>query len=111
VTNTELGRNHQDVLILLLVAELLENGHGLGGLTELIRTKLTFTVVVERTVSGLLDQVEHLLHGFTVSWSNLFPPRNGEPSFSVFRKQLLGKLFVGVADTREQFTEVGWSAR
>src|SRR5690606_10525535 len=74
MTNTELCRHHQDVLFLLLVVELLENGHGFGGLTELSRTKFTFTVVVKRTVSGLIDQVEHLLHRLVVSWSNLFPP-------------------------------------
>ena len=53
--NAELGRNNEDVVILLLFAELLEYLRRLLGLAEILRTKLAFTVVVELAVAGLLD--------------------------------------------------------
>ena len=105
VTETELSRNDENVVILLLVTELLERLAGLLRLTEILRTELTFTVVVKRTVSGLLDQVEHLLHGFAVCRGDLLPPRNGEPSFGVRRKILLGQLLIGVTNPGEQLAQ------
>ncbi len=102
---TELSGNDEDVLVLLLVAERLEDLRRPGRLTELIRTELTFTVVVELAVTGLLDHVEHLLHRFVVGRGDLLPPRNGEPSFGVRRKRAFGQLLVGVTDAGEQLAQ------
>ena len=105
MTDTELSRYHQDVVFLLLVAEFLEHCDGFLRLTELVRTKLAFTVVVKRTVSGLLDQVEHLLYGFTVGEGDRLPLRDGEPSFGVLGKLTFGNLLIGEADAGEQLAQ------
>ena len=105
VTETELSRNDENVVFFLLVTELLERLGRLLRLTEILRTELTFTIIVEHTVLGLHDQVENLLHGFAVCRGDLLPPRNGEPSFGIWGKTLLGQLLIGVANPGEQLAQ------
>jgi len=100
----ELAGNHENVVIFLLFAELLEGLCGLRMLAEPIGSELTFTVVVELAVTGLLDQVENLLQGLAVGRGNRLPPRDGEPSFGAVRKRLAGDLFVSIAYAREELT-------
>ena len=80
VTQTELGCDHEDVESVLLFGKLLKHACCLRRLAELIRTQFTFTVVVERTVTGFLELVQHQLDRFTVGGCERLPLRNGEPS-------------------------------
>ena len=92
VTETELGRNDEDVEVLLLVAELLEHLHRLGVLSQVLRSELAVTVVVELPLRR--DHCEHLLDRLTVGRRERLPLRNGEPSLGTVRKrrQVLGEL-------------------
>lgn len=103
MTDAELCRNNEDVVISLLIVELMEHGHTLGRLTELVRTKLTFVVVME--LPGLLDHSEHLLHGFTVGGSNCLPLRDSEPSFGVLGKLTFSDLLIGETDAGKQLAQ------
>ena len=67
---TELSRNHEDVMPCLLVAQRLEHRHSALMLAEPVGTQLTLAVVGELAVSGLLDQIQNLFHGFTVGWGD-----------------------------------------
>lgn len=100
---TELGRNDEDVEVLLLVAELLEHLHRLGVLPEVLRSELAVTVVVELPLRR--DHREYLLDRFTVGRGHRLPLRNGEPSLGVRRKRLLGDLLVGETDAGEELTQ------
>lgn len=105
VTETELARDDQDVVSLLLVAELLERLHCLGVLAQVLRTGLSFAVVVERPLG--LDGREHLVDGLTVARAELLPPRDGEPPFGVRGKRPAGDALVerGVLELREELTQ------
>ncbi len=105
MTDAELRRNDEDVVVLLLVAEFLEHARRLGRLPETPGIELAGAVVVELAVTGLLDHVEHLLHRLVVGRGDLLPPRNGEPSFGVRGKRAVGQLLVGVADAGEQLAQ------
>ncbi len=102
---TELGGDDENVLILLLVAERLEELRRPCRLAQAFRTELAFTVVVELAVTGLLDHVQYLLHRFVVGRGDLLPPRNGEPSFGVRGKRAFGQLLGGIADAGEQLAQ------
>ncbi len=103
VTETELSRDDEDVVILLLVAELLEHLRRLGVLSQVLRSELAVTVVVELPLGP--DHREHLLDRFAVRRRELLPLRNGEPSLGVRGKRLVGQLLIGEADTREELTQ------
>ena len=103
VTKTELCRNDEDVEVLLLVAELLEHLHRLGVLSQVLRSELAVTVVVELPLRR--DHREHLLDGLTVGRRERLPLRDGEPPFSVRGKRLFGQLLVGETDAREELTQ------
>ncbi len=103
VTETELGRNDEDVEVLLLVAELLEHLHRLGVLSQVLGSELAVTVVIELPLRR--DHREHLLDRFTVGRRERLPLRNGEPSLGVRRQWLLGDLLVGETDAREELTQ------
>ena len=103
VTETELCRNDEDVVILLLVAELLEHLHRLGVLSQVLRSELAVTVVVELPLRR--DHCEHLIDGLTVGRRERLPLRDGEPPFGVRGKRLFGDTLVGEADTREELTQ------
>ncbi len=108
VLDAELARNHEDVVAFLLLPELGPDLGGLGVLAQAIRSQLALAVVVELAVAGLLDEVEHLLQRFPVGRRDLLPARDGEVALRTLRKRLLGQLFVGVADVRNQLAqEVG----
>lgn len=81
MVDAELGGYNEDVVFLLLVAELLEKVYRLCRLAEPVGTELTFTVVVELAVAGLLDHGEHLFDRFTVGGGEFFPTRNGKQTF------------------------------
>ena len=57
--DTELGGDHEDVGMTLLLRDLPQRSFSASRLTQTIGTELTVTVVVERTVTTLLDQDEH----------------------------------------------------
>jgi len=103
VTETELGRNDEDVEVLLLVAELLEHLHRLGVLSQVLRSELAVAVVVELPLRR--DHREHLLDRFTIRRRERLPLRNGEPSLGVRGKRLLGDLLVGETDAGEELTQ------
>jgi len=105
VTETELARDDEDVVSLLLVAELLERLHRLGVLAQVLRTRLVLAVVVERPLG--LDGREHLVDGLTVRRAELLPPRDGEPPFGVRGKRPRGDALVerGVLELREELTQ------
>lgn len=105
MTDAELRRNDENVVVLLLVAELLEHACRLGRLPETLGTELAVAVVVELAVTGLLDHVEHLLHRLVVGRGDLLPLRDGEPSFGVRGKRTFDQLLVGVADAGEQLAQ------
>ena len=105
MTDAELGSHHEDVVILLLVAELLEHRRRLGGLAQTLFVDLTVTVVVELAVPRLLDRIKHLLHCFAVGRCDRLPLRDGEPSFGVGRNRTFRELLEGVPDTREDLGE------
>jgi len=100
---TELGRNDEDVVVLLLVAELLEHLRRLRVLAQVLRSELAVTVVVELPLRR--DHREHLLDRLAVRRRERLPLRNGEPSFGVGRKRLLGDLLVGGPDAREELPQ------
>ena len=102
---TELSRNDEDVVILLLVAERLEHLLRPGRLLEPIGTEFAFAPVLELALARLADLREHLLHGFAVGRGNRLPLRDGEPSFRVSRNRPLGQLLVGETDAREQLPQ------
>jgi len=60
---------------------------------------------VELAVAGLLDRVEHLLHGLAVGWCDRLPLRDGEPSFGVGRNRTFRELLVGESDTWEDLAQ------
>jgi len=105
MTQTELGGDHEDVVILLLVSELLEHRLRLGRLAQTLIVDLAVTVVVELAVPDLLDRVEYLLHRFGVGRSDRLPLRDGEPPFGVLGHLALGELLVGEPDTREDLAQ------
>lgn len=105
MVDAELGGNDEDVVILLLVAELLEHVRRLCRLAEPVGTELTFTVVVELAVAGLLDHREHLLDRFAVGGGDRLPLRDGEPSFGVLGKLTFGDLLIGETDAGEQLAQ------
>ncbi len=92
IPETELGRNDEDVVILLLVAELLEHLRRLRVLAQVLRSEPAVTVVVELPLRR--DHREHLLERLAVGRGDLLPPRNGEPSFGAVGqlRQVLGVL-------------------
>ncbi len=96
MTDAELRRNDEDVVVFLLVAELLEHACRLGRLPETLGTELAVVVVVEVAGTGLPDHVEHLLHSLVVGRGDLLPLRDGEPSFSIRGKRLSGGPASGV---------------
>jgi len=100
VTETELSRNDEDVVILLLVAELLEHLRRLGVLSQKRSSELAVTVVVELPFGP--DHREHLLDRFAIRRRELLPLRDGELPFGVRGKWLIGQLLEGVADAREE---------
>jgi hypothetical protein len=104
MTDAELGSYHEDVVILLLVAELLEHGRRLHRLTQTLIVDLAVGVVVE-LAALLLDRIEHLLHGFAVGRRERLPLRDGEPSFGRLRHIAFRELLEGVADTREDLAQ------
>ena len=61
VTETELARDDEDVVSLLLVAELLERLHRLGVLAQVLRSELPRVVVIEPAVARLRERLEDLL--------------------------------------------------
>ena len=81
VTETELGRNNEDVVSLLLVAELLGHLRRLGVLSQVFRSELAVAVVVELPLRR--DHREHLLDRFAVGRRERLPLRDGEPPFGV----------------------------
>lgn len=101
MADAELASNHEDVMILLLIAELLEHGRRLGRLTQTRIVDLAVTVVVELSATGLLDRVEHLLHGFAVGRCDRLPLRDGEPSFGIGRDLTFRELLVGESDRED----------
>jgi len=103
VTETELTRNDEDVVILLLVAELLEHLHRLGMLSQVLRSELAVTVVVELSLRR--DHRDHLLDGLTIGRCERLPLRDGEPPFGVRGKRLFGQLLIGKTDAREELTQ------
>jgi len=105
MTLAELAGNHEDVVILLLLADGLEHPRCLGRQTEMLLINLALAVVVEPVVAGLLDQVEDLLNCFRVGLGDLLPPRNGEPSFGVRGKRSGGDLLVNGTELREELTQ------
>ncbi len=105
MTQTELGGDHENVVILLLACELLEHGLRLGRLAQTLVHDLAVTVVAELAVPSLLDRVEHLLHCLGVGRSDRLPLRDGEPSFGVLRHLALSELLVGESDTREDLAQ------
>jgi len=105
MAKTELASHNEDVVILLLIAELLEHGRRLGRLAQTRIVQLAVTVVVELAVAGLLDRVEHLLHGFAVGRRDRLPLWDGEPSFGIGRDLTFRELLVGESDTREDLAQ------
>lgn len=105
VTETELGRNDEDVEVLLLVAELLEHLLRPGRLLEPVRTEVALAPVLELALARLADLREHLPHGFAVGRGDRLPLRDGEPSFGVGRDRPFRELLEGVADAREQLPQ------
>ncbi|OGZ26924.1 MAG: hypothetical protein A2365_02200 [Candidatus Nealsonbacteria bacterium RIFOXYB1_FULL_40_15] len=105
VTEAKLVENHEDVVPFLLLAEHLQGLLGLGTKTQAIGPDLTFTVVAERAVTGLLDQVEHLLQGFLVGLADLLPSRDSEEAFGTFGDGLFSQLLVGATDARQEFLQ------
>ena len=105
VTETELARDDQDVVSLLLVAELPERLHRLDALTQVLRTGLSFAVVVKLPLGR--DHREYLIDGLAVGRRELLPPRDGEPSFGVRGKWPAGDTLVerGVFKLREELTQ------
>ena len=103
VTETELGRNDEDVEVLLLVAELLEHLRRLGVLSQVLRSELAVTVVVELPLGP--DHREHLLDRFAIRRRERLPLRDGEPPFGVRGKRLFGQLLIGETDAREELTQ------
>lgn len=101
VTQTELGRNDEDVVVLLLECELLEHGTGPRRLAELVFTEFAFAVVIELAVARLLDRVDDLLHRFAVGRGHGFPFRDGEPTFGALGHFALGDLLAGVSELGE----------
>jgi len=101
MTDAELGSHHEDVVVLLLVAELLEHGRRLGRLAQALIVDLSVTVAVELASPNLLDRSEHLPHGLSVGWRDGLPLRDGEPSFGVGRNRTFHELLVGESDTPE----------
>src|SRR3989338_8536177 len=77
VTETELTRNDEDVVTLLLVAELLEHLRRIGVLSQVLRTGLTLAVVVERPLGP--DHREHFLDRFAIRRRELLPLPDCEP--------------------------------
>jgi len=103
MTETELCRNDEDVGVLLLVAELLEHLHRLDLLSQVLRSKLTVTVLVEIPLRH--DHREHILDGLNVGRREHLPPRDCEPPFGVRGNRLVGQLLVGEADPWEELTQ------
>ncbi len=88
MAEAKLGGDNKDVIACLLQPKLLESACFLRLLAKALRTKLTFTVVLELAVAGLLDQVEYLLHRFVVGRGDLVPSWDGEPAFGPLRYRL-----------------------
>jgi len=105
VTETELGSDDQDVEALLLVTQRLELFGRTLVLAKILFPDPVFAVVVEFALALLLDQIEHLLHRLVVGLSDQLPPGNGEPSFGIGRKQLIGQLLIGESDAREELPQ------
>ncbi len=105
MADAELGGHHEDVVILLLVAELLEHRRRLGRLAQTRVVDLPVTVVVELPVTSRLHRVEHLLDRFGVGRSDRLPLRDGEPPLGVLRHFALGELLVGEPDAREDLAQ------
>lgn len=105
MTQTELGGDHEDVVILLFVAKLLEHRLRLGRLAQTLVRDLAVTVVVELAAASLLDRVEHLLYRPVVGRGDLLPLWDGEPSFGVLRHFTLCELLVGEPDAREDLAQ------
>jgi len=105
MTETELCRNDEDVVLRLLVAQLLEHRHRALALTETVRTQVALAVVVELAVAGLADEREDLFDRRVVRRCDLVPARDGEPSLGVRRKLAVDDLHVGGAEPGEQLTE------
>lgn len=103
VTETELGRNDEDVVVLLALCQLPEHLRRLGVLPEVLRSELAVTVVGELPLRR--DLREHLLDRFAVRRRKRLPLRNGEPSLGVRRQRLLGDLLVGETDAGEELTQ------
>ncbi len=105
MTDAELGSHHEDVVILLLVAERLEHLLRPSRLLEPIGAEFAFAPVLELAVARLTDLREHLRHGSTVGQGDLLPLRDGEPPFGIRRDRPFGQLLVGETDAREQLPQ------
>ncbi len=104
MTKTELSGNDQDVVTLLSFAQRFEFLCRPFVLANLL-SKFAFTPVVELALALIPDEIEHLLHCFVVGLDDRLPPRNGEPSFGVRRKRLLGDLLIGETYAWEELTQ------
>ncbi|RJQ35549.1 hypothetical protein C4566_00560 [Candidatus Parcubacteria bacterium] len=94
VTETELSRNEQDVVLRLLVTDEIQRVVGANGSPQVLGTELTMAIVVELAATGLLDQIENDLHSFAVGRCDLLPPRDGEPALGTTRQNLAGDILV-----------------
>lgn len=102
---TELRRNEKDVETLLRFADLLPHGGRLGRLLELVGAELPFAPVLEAALVGLLQGIEHLLHGFAVRGGDRLPARDGEPAFRI-RGDRTRYVLVGETNAGKQLAEL-----
>lgn len=115
MAETELRRNDQDVRVTLDFRKVGEELLRTSRQTQVLRTELTFAEVVELTVAGLLEDVEHLLHGAAVDEAEdlrvLDPVGDREPAFGTLRERdfafldLREQILIGVADAGEELAQ------
>lgn len=105
VKDAELTVDHEEVEVLLLVAELLEYDILGDALTQVLRAELALDAVEELLAVGHPELVEDNLHRLVVRESNLLPAREDEFALGALRHRCVSERLVGVADVREEFTQ------
>ena len=104
--DAELGGNHEHVVFLLLVAELLEHGDLLRALLESLRTELLLAVVHEATVAGTLESREYELECLAVRGCEVSPARDEEVPLRVGRAGAVREALVVRLELRELALEI-----
>lgn len=105
VTDAELSRDDEDVVILLALCQRLEHLLRLGRLLQVVRTELVAVIVVVEPPLRR-DHSENLFDRFAVGRGDRLPLRDGEPSLGVRRQRLLlGDLLVGETDAGKELSQ------